>query len=146
MITDSNFSLIFKDYTNRLYGKFNTEKASDINNMVVFFNWCFFHKNNFMVEKFNVKFIPNVCETYNKLKTNILSKDNNPNIFHNISISELRRLKFILYNYVTNFETLSSKSENKLLCNMISSESIRNCINYITEVIKEKNSQIIKNI
>jgi hypothetical protein len=58
MITDSNFSLIFKDYTNRLYEKFNTEKASDINNMVVFFNWCFFHKNNFMVEKFNVKFIP----------------------------------------------------------------------------------------
>jgi hypothetical protein len=34
MITDSNFSLIFKDYTNRLYEKFNTEKASDINNMV----------------------------------------------------------------------------------------------------------------
>lgn len=143
---DKNFSIIFKDYTNRLHEKFNVEKASDINNMIAFFNWCFYHKNNFFVDKFNIKFIPNVCETYNKLKTNILTKNNNSDIFENISVSELRRLKFILYNYIQNFEELSKKSENKLLCNIVLIESIKNCIYYITEKIEEKNKLMIKNI
>lgn len=144
--SDKNFNIIFKDYTNRLHEKFNIDKASDINNMIAFFNWCFFHKNNFFIDKFNIKFIPNVCDSYNKLKTNILSKNNNSDIFENIQISELRRLKFILYNYVQNYNKIFEKSENKLLCNMVLQDSIRNCIIYISEKIEEKNKTILKNI
>lgn len=144
--TDKNFSIIFKDYTNRLHEKFEVDKASDINNMIAFFNWCFFHKNNFFVEKFNIKFIPNVCEAYNKLKTNILSKNNNSDIFDNIPVAELRRMKFIMYNYIQNFDNISEKSENKLLCNIVLQDSVRNCINYVTEKIEQKNDNIINNI
>lgn len=144
--SDKNFNIIFKDYTNRLHEKFNIDKASDINNMIAFFNWCFFNKNNFFIDKFNIKFIPNVCNSYNKLKTNILSKNNNSDIFENIQISELRRLKFILYNYVQNYNKISENQENKLLCNMVLQDSIRNCIIYISEKIEEKNKSIIKNI
>lgn len=144
--TDKNFNIIFKDYTNRLHEKFEVDKASDINNMVAFFNWCFFHKNNFFVEKFNIKFIPNVCEAYNKLKTNILSKNNNSDIFENIPISELRRIKFIMYNYIQNYDIISEKSENKLLCNIVLPETMRNCILYISEKIDEKNKIILENI
>lgn len=144
--SDKNFNIIFKDYTNRLHEKFNIDKASDINNMIAFFNWCFFHKNNFFIDKFNIKFIPNVCDSYNKLKTNILSKNNNSDIFENIQISELRRLKFILYNYVQNYNKIFENSENKLLCNMVLQDSIRNCIIYISEKIEEKNKTILKNI
>mgnify|MGYP003605934908 CR=1 FL=1 len=144
--SDKNFEIIFKDYTNRLHEKFDVDKASDINNLVALLNWCFYHKNNFFVENFNIKFIPNVCESYNKLKTNILSKNNDSNIFQNINVAELRRLKFILHNYVQNFVKISNKSENKLLCNIVLEESIRNCIYYITLKIEEKNTSIIKNI
>lgn len=143
---DKNFLIIFKDYTNRLHEKFNVDKASDINNMVAFFNWCFFHKNNFFIEKFNIKFIPNVCESYNKLKTNILTKNNNSDIFENISVGELRRLKFILYSYIQNYDKISKESNNKLLCNIVNTDSIRNCIRYVTEKIEEKNKSLVSNI
>lgn len=139
------YEAIFKDYTNKLNIKFNKEKSADINNMICYFNWCFLYKNNFFVSNFNNKYIKNVCDTYNTLKTNILvSQDQD--ILININVAELKRLKFILYNYIQNYKEIKENPGNKLLCDLISPESIKNCINLINEKINIINNKILNNI
>lgn len=143
---DSDFKLIFKDYTNKLREKFDNDKSSSINNMVILLNWSFFFKNNFFVEKFNNKYVHNVCESYNMLKTNILGKSDNNDIFDNINESELRRLKFILFNYVQSYNKISTDPKNKMLVSVVNVESIRDCIYMINNKINQKTTNIISKL
>ena len=139
------YETIFKDYTNKLNLKFESDKSADINSMICYFNWCFLYKNNFFVNNFNSKYIKNVCDTYNTLKTNILV-NTDKDIFNNIHIAELKRLKFILHNYIHRYSELSKNPNNKLLCELITIDSIRNCISMVNEKINKLNNSILNNI
>ena len=128
---------IFKDYTEKIKGKIidigdKTQiKPDDFNNMIIFLNWCFHEKNNFFVEDFNKKQIKNICSVYNSLKTNIFSEDC-PHIFHQISLPQIKSLKFILYNYIMNFEKINT-GNNKELCSKVSKISIIKCLGEINK-------------
>jgi hypothetical protein len=139
----SNNNSIFKDYTLKIKTKLynsnitsgNLETISDdINNLIILLNWCFLTKNNFFVSNFNNKCIFSVNIFYNQLKTNILSKnlfDDIDNIFDEIPKTNLKTIKFILHNYINNYDSISSIDTNKELCEKISKVSIKNCIDYI---------------
>jgi len=69
------------------------------------------------------------------LKTNILSKEyfiNFKDIFEKIDNPNIKTLKFILNNYVNNYDTLYT--ENKELCEKISKISIKTCLTYLEQV------------
>lgn len=137
-----NSNPIFKDYTIKiqnklLFGANNTEKvtiSNDINNLIILLNWCFLKKNNFFVVDFNKKNIFSVCKSYNQLKTNILSKELffvTESIFDKIETMNLKTIKFILYNYLNTYDVLSNESSNTELCEKVTKDSIKNCIQYI---------------
>lgn len=132
-MNEKEYNAIFKDYSNKLGEKFDKDKAHHINNMIVFFNWCFYYKNSFFVENFNNKYVGEVCRSYNKLKTNILMGDN-PNIFHNITHAELRRIKFILVNYIQKYDNISTK--HRELTETITTSTINSCVGYIDEILQ----------
>lgn len=129
-------SKIFKDYTEKIGPKiqstYNMDEY-DFNNMLNLLNWCFVKKNNFFIPNFNTKFIINICNLYNQLKTNILSKTSN-NLFESTKFEDLKTLKFILHNYINNFNTINTQV-NTELCNNISAESIKNCVLTITQYL-----------
>lgn len=128
---------VFKTYSNRLNEKFESDKASNINNLIIFFNWCFKERNNFFNPDFNHKYVKNVCITYGTIKTNILKVGPNSNIFNNISDNELRRIKFILSYVIFNYYSLCEKPENKELFKIVSKKSLIECNKYINVKLKE---------
>lgn len=140
-----NIETIFKDYTLRLNEKFNDQDdVVAINNMINFFNWCFFHKNNFMIPNFNVKYLKNVCNTYNQIKSNVLFIGNCA-VFEKVNLSELKRIKFILSNYIKNFESIKNDKSNIILCELISEESIKNAIRIINGILNTETTKLMKN-
>lgn len=135
---------IFKDYILKIKLKSFFENkdviSEDINNLIVLLNWCFNKRNNFFIDDFNKKNIYPVSISYNQLKTNILSKeyfDKISDIFYKIEIQNLKTLKFVLYKFVNNYDEISRNTENHELLNIISKDSIKNCITYISDIIEE---------
>lgn len=115
----------YKDYTEKLKNKLPEQEATDINNLIVFLNYCFMKRNNFFVNNFNKKTINGVCTAYNLLKTHIL-KPNDKNIFDNINIDGLKSIRFIILNAVNNYSII--KDNNTELCSIISRESLKRCL------------------
>lgn len=76
----------------------------DINSLVMFLNYCFTKKNNFFIENFNKGMIKNVYHVYNKMKTNIFSE--NENLYTNILPQDIKLLKFILSNFLSNYKNI----------------------------------------
>lgn len=139
-------SQVFKDYTtkiaNKLYDSENPkEKSEDINSLVILLNWCFNTKNNFFIEDFNKRLVHPVCDSYNKLKTNILSPDvfySIEEVFKDIPQENIKTLKFILFRYINIFDIISEETDTfntHLLCQKVSKKSIKNCIAYMTNYV-----------
>lgn len=133
---EENNNQIFKDYTLKIKNKLQLENndviSEDINNLIIFLNWCFQKKNNFFIKDFNKKNIFAVCVSYNQLKTNVLSKESFnsiPEIFSKIDNNNLKTIKFILHNYITNYNEI--QLVNTDLCEKIQKNSTINCITYI---------------
>lgn len=132
---------IFKDYRLKIKEKTHIsnsgEISENINNLIIFLNWCFLKRNNFFIDDFNKKNIFSVCKTYNQLKTNILSKEyfiEYKNIFEKIDIPNIKTLKFILNNYVNNFNVINTDTKNTELCQKVSKDSMKSCLTYLEKI------------
>lgn len=139
---EENNKKIFKDYTLKIKNKLHVENndviSEDINNLIIFLNWCFQKKNNFFINDFNKKNIFSVCVSYNQLKTNVLSKEvfnNITEIFTKIDDNNLKTIKFILHNYITNYNEIHLSNND--LCEKIQKNSIINCITYINMCLQK---------
>ena len=127
----------FQNYEKKIKPKLANSVLTpeDFNSLIVLLNWCFITKNDFFIDNFNRKFVRPICTTYNQIKTNILTKDET-DIFHNISEANLKQLKYILYQYVNNFDAISANETNTELCLKVSKQSIKNCVHFILEYLK----------
>jgi hypothetical protein len=137
MLQNANELAFNKNYEAKIIKKINisSEEAKGINDMIIILNYSFLKQNNFFVYNFNKKTINTVCKGYNQLKTNILT----PNIyelFDSITNEQLKSFRFILNNFITNFETIINDNENTELCGLISKESLSLCSKKITEHLK----------
>lgn len=129
---------IFKDYSEKIAKKLSTDvviKPSDINELIILLNYCFQQKNDFFIPNFNKKVIKHIYLLYNKLKTNILTNEIE-DLFSGISKENIKLLRFIIINFVNNFETINNES-NENLCVYVSKESMRRCIKYLSELLKD---------
>lgn len=132
---------IFKDYTNKIIMKIddidsrNHMKSKDFNGMIILLNWCFATRNDFFVNNLNKKFIKVVAQTYNQLKSNIIDIGEN-DVFNHITQNNLKTLKFILYQYINAYDSLVD-DYHKCLIEVVSKQSIKNCIKQINEYMKE---------
>lgn len=129
---------IFKDYKEKIYSKIalkteNTHShCNDLNSMIVFFNYCFQNKNSFFIDDFNLRLIFHVNESYNKLKSNILSEEpihDISELFANIRPEDLKTIKFILFRYTKLYDEIFK--ENRELCEIFDKTSAKNCIGFI---------------
>jgi hypothetical protein len=121
---------IFKDYTEKIKNKLpDNIDAADINNLIALLNYCFQKKNNFFVKDFNKRVIKEIYLTYNKLKTNILTTDIF-DLFQEIPLDNIKLLRFILINFVNNYETIN---ENNELC--IPKDSMKKCVNLLSTLL-----------
>lgn len=117
---------VCKDYTLKLQNKNLSELDTDgINSLVSLLNFSFKTQNNFFIEKFNKKMIKQVNLVYNQLKTNILSQEID-NILYNIHEDDIKLLRYIVINFVNNFEIIE-KTESEL-CLKINREIMKNLI------------------
>ena len=117
---------VCKDYTLKLQNKNLAELDADgINSLVSLLNFSFKTQNNFFIEKFNKKMIKQVNLVYNQLKTNILSQEID-NILYNIHEDDIKLLRYIVINFVNNFEIIE-KTESEL-CLKINREIMKNLI------------------
>ena len=83
---------IFRDYVVKINEKnYESISSRDINNLIVFLNWCFHTKNNFFVEAFNKNLVHSITAFYNQVKTNILLLDSDT-IFDKIEISKIKNI------------------------------------------------------
>lgn len=114
----------------------NELEATAINSLLNFLNYCFNEKNSFLVPSFNKKNLKYVHEFYNQIKTNILSKDLSVRIFDNISIQNLKLLKFIIFNIQLNYLELSNK-----ISPIISNSDLSILIGLVNHELLEKNPQ-----
>jgi hypothetical protein len=129
--------IILNDYTLKIKGKIPANSnltSSDINEFIALFNYCFHQKNNFFVQNFNKKVIKNILVCYNQIKTNILSNEIT-DIFANLEIDNIKLLRFILINFINNFETINTL-DNSELCDVISKDSMKRCLHYLNNIIK----------
>lgn len=142
---------IFKDYTpkifNKLYNGENLqEKSEDINNLVILLNWCFNTKNNFFIDDFNKRLVHPVCDSYNKLKTNILSSDvfyNIEEVFKDIPEENIKTLRFILLRYINIYDVLKEDHSSNnpkynidTLWEKVTKKSIKNCVLYMNNYVQ----------
>lgn len=144
---------IFKDYTAKILIKLYSgdnlqEKSEDINNLVVLLNWCFNKKNNFFITDFNKRLVHPVCDSYNKLKNNILTVDAFyciEDLFNDIPAENIKTLRFILIRYINIYDTLieqdTQNNDNKhsQLCKLVTKKSIKNCIEYMDSYARKLN-------
>lgn len=143
---------LFKDYTpkiiKKLYNGENLqEKSEDINNLIVLLNWCFHTKNNFFIEDFNKRLVHPVCDSYNKLKSNILGDNifyNIEEVFADISPENIKTLRFILLRYINIYDTLlenHKSSDNRYNINTlwerVTKNSMKNCVGYMENYVAE---------
>jgi len=130
--------IIYKDYSEKIKNKIpeNSElKCNDINEFITLLNFCFQKKNNFFIINFNKRVIRNIYVSYNQIKTNILT----PTIFeifYNIEYDNIKLLRFIVINFVNNFEIINNNVENKELCDYVSKDSIKHCLHYLNDILK----------
>jgi hypothetical protein len=129
--------VIYKDYSKKLKNKLGSSeiKETDINEFVALLNYCFQKKNNFFIENFNKRVIKNVYLSYNQIKTNILTPTIN-DVFENINHDNLKLLRFIVANFINNFELISSQ-DNDDLCAYVSKDSMKRCLQYFTSLISQ---------
>lgn len=136
-----NNPAIFRDYTSKICMKIddiddrNFMKSRDLNNMIVLLNWCFATRNDFFVNNLNKKFIKVIQQTYNQLKSNIIDITE-CDVFNHITQSNFKTLKFILYQYINAYDSLVDEY-HKCLIDVVSKDSIKNCIKQINEYVKE---------
>lgn len=137
---------IYKDYTlkitAKIYGTPKQEESVNINNLIIFFNYCFKKRNNFFIDDFYKKSIFKVCLAYNKLKANVLSPDiifDICEIFSGIEGSQLSTIRYILYKYVNNYNSIVIKTaeEDSEFCTIVTKESIQECIKYLERYINQ---------
>lgn len=129
--------IILNDYTLKIKNKLPKESnllCSDINEFIAFFNFCFQQKNNFFVPNFNKKVIKNIYICYNRIKTNILTPEA-IDIFAGLEFDNMKLLRFILINFVNNYETINT-IDNKELCDSISKDSLKRIIHYLNNILK----------
>ncbi len=128
---------ILNDYTEKIKNKLPKNSnliSSDINELIALFNYCFQQKNNFFILNFNKKVIKNIYTLYNQLKTNILTPEID-DIFGHIEIDNIKLLRFILINFVNNFEIINTPN-NQELCDCISKDSMKRCLHYLNNILK----------
>lgn len=133
---------IHKNYEEKIKKKlFATnapEKSADINNLVIFLNYCFLTKNDFFVVDFNRKMTNPVNQLYNKIKTNILDTeifyDNVIGFFSNIDLRSITLLKYILKKYKVNYTLIANYAPE--LCQIFKPDSVDNVIQYLDEYSK----------
>lgn len=107
-------SKIICDYSSKLTYKIpNYINKVDINNLLMFLNFCFLTKNNFFIENFNNKEIYHIYKIYNKIKSNIL--DDTKSLFSDLNDYDIKLLKFILSNLITNFDIIFAKNTQEIL-------------------------------
>lgn len=129
MNKQNNIIVDYKSKTKNICKNMNLS-SDDVNQLVIFLNYCFLTKNNFFVENFNKNMLKNVYHVYNTIKTNIISCDNN--LYTDIDISELKLLKFILNNFVN-----KSKNIDESVKEYINVTNIRNVLDNLHEHIQK---------
>ncbi len=131
--------IIYKDYTEKIKNKIsdNSEiNCVDVNEFIAFLNYCFQKKNNFFILNFNKRVIRNIYVSYNQIKTNILTPTIDE-IFYNINYDNIKLLRFIVINFVNNFEEITSDNENKELCNYVTKDSMKHCLHFLNNIISK---------
>ena len=111
----------------------NHLKQSDINEFINFMNYCFLVRNNFFIENFNTKIIRYVCDTYNKIKTNILNNDC-VDLFKGIEQSNLKSIRFIVKNIVNNHDRFIEVNEK--MANYVSKDGMKRFKDFIDIKLK----------
>ena len=112
---------IFVDYTKKIMEKFyilnDKEFPESLNSLIIFLNYCFYDKNNFFVNNYNIKNIIKVNNFYNELKTNIFNKElvitDSKQLFENISTDKTKAVVFIMKNYLYKFNDIVKDERNK---------------------------------
>jgi hypothetical protein len=136
---------IFKDYTEKINNKskdgvvFNVAEVNSINNLITFLNWSFNKKNNFFIQDFNKKKVFDICSLYNELKSEILQpKEINSifDLFYLIDETKIKTLKFIIKQYVINFENIKMVETNIDLFEQVTKESMITLLQIINNKIK----------
>jgi hypothetical protein len=95
--------------------------ARDVNNVLVFLNYCFNMKNNFMVDGFNMKELHVVYKFYNTLKSNILDA---AYLFRNINDHQLKTMKFIITSVIDDISKLDNFNDDDIW-EPVTTESLR---------------------
>mgnify|MGYP006872970518 CR=1 FL=1 len=128
----NNKNNIIVDYKNKTKNICKNMSLSpiDVDQLVIFLNYCFLTKNNFFVENFNKNMLKNVYHVYNTIKTNIISCGDN--LYTNINVSELKLLKFILNNFVNKYKNL-----DEYVKEYINVTNIRNVLDNLHEYIQK---------
>jgi len=130
--------IIYKDYSEKIKNKIpeNSElKCNDINEFIALLNFCFQKRNNFFITNFNKRVIRNIYVSYNQIKTNILTPSITE-IFYNIEYDNIKLLRFIVINFMNNFEIITNNDENKELCDYVEKDSIKHCLHYLNDILK----------
>lgn len=124
-----------KNYTGKIVDKLHDDiaKPEDINNIIVLLNYCFLYKNNFFVENFNKKVIKNITLTYNQIKTNIFTSSIT-DIFYSVELCNIKLLRFIIINFINNYEKI--KPNNQELCLIISIDSLKHGLLKLNQLLK----------
>lgn len=131
-------SRIKKDYTEKIKEKLlgnivnKDEAASDFNNFIILMNYCFVNKNNFFVDNFNHKILILIVTTYNRIKTNILTKEIT-DLFDSVSLDGLKSTRFIITNMINNYKEI--KENNEELCELVSKNSLKRCLILFNDAI-----------
>lgn len=127
------FKNTLKDYSIKLKNKLpDNINSSDINEFISLLNYCFLMRNNFFVPNFNKKSINFIYLSYNKIKTNILTQNIN-NIFEDISSDNIKLLRFILINFVNNYQEIFDN--NQEICKHVRKESMQHLIHYLSKLL-----------
>lgn len=114
---------IFVDYNKKIMEKFyilnDKEFPESLNSLIIFLNYCFYDKNNFFVNNYNIKNIMKVNNFYNELKTNIFNKElvitDSKQLFENISSDKIKAVVFIIKNYLYKFNDIFKDESNQEL-------------------------------
>lgn len=114
---------IFVDYNKKIMEKFyilnDKEFPESLNSLIIFLNYCFYDKNNFFVNNYNIKNIMKVNNFYNELKTNIFNKElvitDSKQLFENISSDKVKAVVFIIKNYLYKFNDIFKDESNQEL-------------------------------
>ena len=129
---------ILNDYTEKIKNKIPQSSNlyyNDINELIAILNYCFQKKNDFFIINFNKKVIKDIYICYNQIKTNILTPEIK-DIFGLIEHGNLKVLRFVLINFVNNYQTIMDNPDNSEICGLISKESMKRCLQFLNNILK----------